>query len=338
MSSLAEEKARLMARLEKIAQLEKLAGELGVSISGEFGAMPTLSHGSARSFDGTIAGLVQCYRADERSPYYKLKHRVRNAYDGTLNKIVADFGHHVIADITADRIMGFYNHWADGGKIAMGHALAAKLRLLSGYGATVLQDKACIPFASIMRTLRFPAAQARLVAMTAEHAIAFRAKAHDIGWPSLALAQAIQFELKLRAVDVIGEWIPISDPMPSTIAWGNEKWVRGFRWSDIDDKLILRYTIVDKVKRKNHHEVDLTKLPMVLEELDKFGASMPTSGPMIICEANDRPYSSNEFRRKWRIVATKALIPDNVRNADSVRAEGAQEAKEKEQPTFALVK
>ena len=40
-SSLAEEKARLLARLEKIAQLEKLASELGVSISGEFGAIPT---------------------------------------------------------------------------------------------------------------------------------------------------------------------------------------------------------------------------------------------------------------------------------------------------------
>ena len=80
-SSLAEEKARLIARLEKIAQLEKLAGELGVSISGEFGTMPTFSQvpkvpffDKAQSFDGTIAGLVQCYRTDERSPDFKLKH------------------------------------------------------------------------------------------------------------------------------------------------------------------------------------------------------------------------------------------------------------------------
>ena len=155
--------------------------------------------------------------------------------------------------------MGFYNQWAEGGKIAMGHALAAKLRLLSGYRRDRASGRTVHPFASIMRTLRFPAAQARLVPMTAAQATAIRSKAHEIGWQSLALAQAIQFELKLRAVDVIGEWIPISDPMPSTIAWGNEKWVRGFRWSDIDDKLILRYVIVDKVKRKNHHEVDITK-------------------------------------------------------------------------------
>jgi hypothetical protein len=338
MTSLAEEKARLLARLEKIAQLEKLASELGVAISGEFEFMPTFpNEPKAQSFDGTIAGLVQRYRTDERSPYFKLKHRVRNSYDGNLNKIVTDFGHHVIADLTADRLMGFYHQWAEGGKIAMGHALAAKLRLLSGFGATVLQDPYCIPFASIMRTLRFPTAQARLVPMTAAHATAIRSKAHEMGWPSIALAQAIQFELKLRAIDVIGEWIPISDPTPSTVAWGNEKWVRGLRWSDIDDKLILRYVIVDKVKRKNSHEVDLTKLPMVLEELDKLAPSMPTTGPMIICEANDRPYSSNEFRRKWRLVANKAGIPDNVRNADSVRAEGVQEAKE--EPLFArLVK
>jgi hypothetical protein len=320
-SSLAEEKARLLERLDKIAQLERLASELGVSISGEFGAMPTFPKESKpQSFDGTIAGLVQCYRTDERSPYFKLKYKVRNGYDGNLNKIVSDFGHYVIADLSADRIWGFYNQWAEGGKIAMGHALAAKLRLLSGYGATILNDPHCIPFAHIMRTLRFPTTQARLVPMTAAHATALRSKAHEMGWPSIALAQAIQFELKLRQVDVIGEWVPLSDPTPSTVAWGNEKWVRGLRWSDIDDKLILRYVIVDKVKRKNSHEADLSKLPMVLEELDKL-TGMPTSGPMIICEPTGRPYSANEFRRKWRLVANKAGIPDNVRNADSVRAE-----------------
>ncbi|TCU77035.1 hypothetical protein EDE08_102579 [Bradyrhizobium sp. R2.2-H] len=335
-ASLEEEEAALRARLEKIAQFKALAHELkiplaavGITTGSPVIGNPSLTINSSpkHCFDGTIAGLVKCYRADERSPYFKLKHKVRNGYDGNLNKIVSDFGHYEVEGLTADRIMGFYHQWAEGGKIAMGHALAAKLRLLSGFGATTLGDARCIPFAHIMRTLRFPAAQARLVPMTADYATAVRRKAHEIGWPSIALAQAIQFELKLRQVDVIGEWIPLSDPTPSTIVWGNEKWVRGLRWSDVDDKLILRFTTVDKVKRKIPHEVDLTKLPMVLEELEKLPA-MPTSGPMIICEANDRPYSGNEFRRKWRLVANKAGLPDNIRNADNIRAEArpSQEA------------
>jgi hypothetical protein len=233
--------------------------------------------------------------------------------------------------------MEFYNQWAEGGKISMGHGLAGKLRLLSGFGATVLNDPDCIPFASIMRTMRFPIAERRLVAMTAEHAEKLRAKAHDLGWGSIALAQAIQFELKIRQVEVIGEWVPIADPLPSLITWGTEKWVRGLKWTDIDDKLILRYTVHDKLKRKKDFEVDLSTKPMVLQELDKLQHT-PTSGPMIICEATDRPYTHAEFRRKWRLVATKAGLPDNVRNSDSIRAEsGGQEAEA--QPTVArLVK
>jgi len=219
----------------------------------------------------------------------------------------------------------------------MGHTLAAKLRLLAGYGATILNDDDCVRFYSIMRALRFPVAEKRLVVMEAEHAIALREKAHELGWHSLALAQAIQYELKLRQVTTIGEWIPVSDPTPSAVVWGNEKWVRGLRWSDLDDKLILRFTIYDKLKRKKDVEVDLTTKPMVLEELDKLPHT-PNTGPMIICEATGRPYTHNEFRRKWRLAATKARLPDNVRNSDSVRADGAQEAKEKDQPSLALVK
>ncbi|GIQ73220.1 hypothetical protein [Bradyrhizobium sp. RD5-C2] len=340
-SSLDEEEAALKARLEKIAQFRALARELGMPLGSFPSAAAPVSPSSTtspsppsltavssppipetQSFDGTIAGLIQTYRTDERSPYHTLKRSVRNSYDGNFNKITVDFGSHVIADLTADRIMGFYNQWSEGGKIAMGHALAAKLRLLSGFGATVLDDAACIRFAHLMRTLRFPASLPRAVPMTVEYATAVRSKAHEMRWPSIALAQAIQFELKLRQVDVIGEWVPVSDLTPSTVIWGEEKWVRGLRWSDVDDKMILRFSVVDKVKRKIQREVDLTKLPMVLEEIDKFD-SMPTSGPMIVCEPTGRPYSPNEFRRKWRLVANKAGLPDNIRNADNIRAESS---------------
>ena len=40
---------------------------------------------------------------------------------------------------------------------------------------------------------------------------------------------------------------------------------------------------------------------------------------MVICEFNNPPWSTNEFRRKWRIVADKAGVPKNVRNMDSGR-------------------
>lgn len=330
LASLEEEEARLRQRLDKIVQMKKLALELEMPPN----VLPRVilrrvsDSGADRSqsYDGTLGSLIQCYKAHPRSPFHQLKYAVQNNYAGVLNKLDKDFGHWRISALTADRVMEFYNQWAEGGKIAMGHALAGKLRLVSGFGATVLHDTDCILFASIMRAMRFPITERRLVVMTAEHAEALRKKAHELGWGSIALAQAIQFELKLRQVETIGEWVPISDPMPSLITWGNEKWVRGLRWSDLDDKLILRFTVHDKLKRKKDFEVDLSEKKMVLQELDKLQHT-PTSGPMIICEATDRPFTHAEFRRKWRLVATKAGLPDNVRNSDSIRAvSGGQEA------------
>ncbi|WP_126257395.1 hypothetical protein [Bradyrhizobium sp. LVM 105] len=345
-ASLEEEEAALRARLDKIAQFKTLARELGVSLEATglavgrpvLGSPPlTITAPAASSFDGTLGDLIRCYRSNEQSPFHKLKYAVQNNYVGMLNKIAADFGAHRIADLSSDRVMQLYNQWAEGGKISMGHALAAKLRLLAGFGTTVLHDDDCTLFYARMRAMRFPVAEKRLVAMTAEHAEALRAKAHELGWGSIALAQAIQFELRLRQAQVIGEWVPMSDPAPSAITWGNEKWIRGLKWSDLDDKLILRFPVIDKRKRRKDMEIDLSSKMMVLEEMDKL-PSIPSTGPMIICEATGRPYSNNEFRRKWRIAATKAGIPDNVRNADSVRAEGVQATKEEDQPTFSVVK
>ena len=82
-----------------------------------------------------------------------------------------------------------------------------------------------------MRTMRFRTPEARVEQMTADYASAIRSKAHELGWNSIALAQAIQFELKLRPVDVIGEWVPLSEPGTSDVTWGDEKWLRGLRWS-----------------------------------------------------------------------------------------------------------
>lgn len=346
-ASLEEEEAALRARLDKIAQFRALARELGVALDATGLAVGrpvigspafTVTAPPSNSFDGTLGDLIRCYRSNEQSPFHKLKYAVQNNYVGMLNKIATDFGAHRIADLSSDRVMQLYNQWAEGGKISMGHALAAKLRLLAGFGTTVLHDDDCTLFYARMRAMRFPVAEKRLVAMTAEQAEALRAKAHELGWGSLALAQAIQFELRLRQAQVIGEWVPVSDPAPSTTIWGNEKWVNGLKWSDLDDKLILRFPVYDKRKRRKDMEVDLSTKPMVLQELDKLPAGVPHTGPLIMCEATGRPYSHNEFRRKWRIAATKAGIPDNVRNADSIRAESPQEAKEKEQPTFSVVK
>jgi len=143
---------------------------------------------------------------------------------------------------------------------------------------------------------------------------------------TIALAQALQFELLMRQKDVIGEWVPEAEPDESDIKFRGQKWLRGLRWSDIDDNMILRHRL-GKSRRKI--EVDLRTAPMVMQELaldvgipiDKMArASLPASGPMILNTISAWPYSTSEFRRKWRKVADAAGVPMEVKNTDSLPA------------------
>ena len=162
----------------------------------------------------------------------------------------------------------------------------------------------------------------RLVQLTAEHVREIRAVARDhFGWYSIALAQALQFELMLSQKDVIGEWVPVSEPGDSDIVWRDQKWLRGLRWSNIDNSLILRHVAGSSGRPI---EVDLRTAPMILEEFRVYGQAMRsiigTRAPIVINDVTGMPWSTGEFRRKWRIVAKKAGVPDIVKNRDSVPA------------------
>jgi len=185
----------------------------------------------------------------------------------------------------------------------------------------MLEDRECKRLLDILRESRFRSLGPRLVPLTADHVRAIRALAHShFGWYSIAMAQAFQFELMLSQKDVIGEWVPVGEPGESDVVHEGRKWLRGLRWSNIDKNLILRHAVGSGGRPI---EVDLKTAPMVLEEFKAYGADiadLPTDGPIVICDTNGLPWSTAEFRRKWRIVAKKAGVPDMVKNRDSVSA------------------
>jgi len=140
--------------------------------------------------------------------------------------------------------------------------------------------------------------------------------------PSIALAQALQFELCLRQKDVIGEWVPLAEPGISTVTWHGRKWLRGLRWEEISSNLILNHAM-SKSRTGKVLEFDLKLYPMVMAELAKIPQEK-RAGPLIVCELTKRPWVQNHFRDKWRGVARKAGVPDTVKNMDS-RAGGTTE-------------
>lgn len=138
------------------------------------------------------------------------------------------------------------------------------------------------------------------------------------GWNSIALAQAFQTELsKLRQVDVIGEWVPLNEGPDSEIIRDRLKWVHGLRWEDIGEDWVLRKTLTSGRRNEERQiTLNLTRTQMIREEINRVPKER-RKGAMVICEFTDLPWSQNEFRRKWQIVADKAGVPSNVKNMNS---------------------
>lgn len=271
-------------------------------------------------FDGTLRSLSACYQSDPDSGFAKLRFQTREYYRALIKRIIADHGNEMVSDIKARALLRWHEGWTERG-VAMAHGTIGMLRTLFGFGATILEDQECERLCGVMHKMRFKMAKPRNERLTAEHVVAIRAAAHDYGMPSIALAQAFQFDCMLRQKDVIGEWVPQSEPGLSDTLFGPFKWLRGIRWEEIDDNMILRHTTS---KRQKEVEVNLALCPMVMEEIALL-EDRPTRGPIVISEYTMQPWMVTHFRRRWRQLAVAAGVPKSVRNMDS-RAGAISEA------------
>lgn len=265
----------------------------------------------AGSYDGTIGGLIRCYQTDPDSDFHKLRYGSRKNYRSFFNIIEADHGAEFVAEINGRAVRQWHREWSERGT-AMAHGLVTMLRTALTFGATILDDADCRQARETLRDMKFAMAKPRTSFMTFEQANAIRAKAHELGYHSIALAQAFQFELSLRQRDVIGEWVPVSEIGTSDVVHDGRKWLRGIRWSEIDGMVLKHVTS----KRQKEATFDLNYAPMVLEEL-RLLSSPSGIGPVVISEATGRPYLNDTFRGIWREIADACGIPRSVKNMDS---------------------
>lgn len=285
----------------------------------------------------TLGSLMECYQTDLDSPYKKLRYASRIHYDVLIRLIKKDYGSELLEDINARAILKWYNGgkdengrqhdgWASGGKIAAGHAKIGMMRILFGFGFALLENDECERMSNVLGKLTFKMPEAREEAITLEQAVAVRREAHARGRPSVALAQAFQWDGIFRQKDVIGEYVPLNEPVMSDVIVGKFKWVRGLRWEEISSRLVLTHITS---KRSKKLVLNLKNAPMVMEELEyikaQYGGQLPSSGPIIRNEYDGHPWDATEFRRWWRILASSAGVPDSVRNMDS-RAGAISEA------------
>jgi hypothetical protein len=313
---LLEEVAAVEREMAERDQLAALAAKYNVAL-----VEPQQNENQASS--ETVPSLAQRYRADERSPYQQLRHKTRQGYDSLLRRLERDLPDQ-IANLDKGRLEYIHAEWGKVSGVSMAHALITMLRGLATFGSLILKDRACRDLRIILHDMDFPTVRRQAEPLTREHVIEIRRKAHEMGRPSIALAQAFQFECGLWQKDVIGEWVPKTEVGQSNVTNDGDKWLRGLRWEKLDESLVLRHTISISGKEI---EINLRNKKMVLEELmltygldemEVFDRSnLPPGGPIIRCEFSELPWTTHEFRRWWRKVADACGISKDVKNMGS---------------------
>ena len=278
--------------------------------------------GAPAAYDGTIDSLIVLYRTDENSPYQSLKHatRVRD-YDPSLRLISKTVGKRVIAALKGEDFRRWYVQWGKGGKVRRAHGAIRKLRSIFSYGVEQ-RLRGCSQVREILSLIRFATPDARTVKMEYAHAVAICEKAIEMGRPSIALTQAIQWDTALRRIHVIGEWLPVEEGDTGGIIRGKTKW-RGLTAADISAERVLTVAVTSKGKKATRH--DLTKCPLVLHVLERV--TLPSVGPLIISEKTKLPYRENYYAQDWREIAVAAKVPSEVWSMDA-RAGAISEAEE----------
>lgn len=263
-----------------------------------------------------LATLIRLYKSDPMSPYREIRFVTRQNYDGLLRRWERDHGHEAIASFNGRRLKELHAEYlGTGNHIVMAHGMVGMLRTLVNYGFTMLDSQECRNVKELLSGSKFKMGKPRKSSITAEQVVAICQQAHVLGFHSIALAQAAQFSFGWRQKDVIGEMVPLDEPVEGRLVIGNMKWARGWHWSELDANLILRHITSKKQKAV---EIDVKLAPLVLRELKLLpDGQILKGGPVIICEATGLPYTNVRFRRTWRKIAKTVGVPDDVFQMDT---------------------
>jgi hypothetical protein len=249
--------------------------------------------------------LISLYRTDEESPLKKVRFATQRYYEANLKRLLRECGDRRLDQINAQIIQEWHKAWAVSSGVSMARALITMLRMLFSYGLTRHEDPECTRLSLIMSKLEFEIPKSRKETLSEDLADAIRAEAHNQNRGSIARAQAFQFNTPLTQKEVIGEWVPLSDPEQSKVINGDRKWVRGLRWEEIDADLILRHPASNG---KGVIVLELKTSRMVMEELQRC-SSHPVTGPIIMNEHTSLPWIPDDFRWYWRKIATAVGVP-----------------------------
>lgn len=279
--------------------------------------------GDVRAPEPTVDTLVDAFLNKPSSPYQSVKDVTKTLYRYETRLISSVCGKVPLAAIKAEDITRWW-------KAALGsdntmrkaQSFIKRLRAIIAFGV-VSEIKGAARLHAIIDKMRFKGPQRRRSVLTYDMAVAIIKAAHEVGWPSIALAQAIQFETGLRQTDVIGAWEPCAPEDRSPYRTAKKRWVPGLTWQDINRDMVLT---IDTSKTGMTVTHALGSMPLVMKEINRIPPERRI-GPMIVFEVTGMPYQPTRFSAEWRKIARAAGVPDDIWNRDS-RAGAASESEE----------
>lgn len=288
-------------------------------------------------YDGTFKSLIDVYERDPDSPYQNLRYGTKVARDSDLSILKREIGTRAIKALTFRDFKRWHEAFRQpaerGGKerVARAATLMGLARQLIALGAALelpgcerVHQIIASPKAGGTGVLKIQGGRRRTVSLIRAQVIAIRAEAHHRGLHSMALAQAMTFDLGCRRGDVIGQWVPESEPGLSDVLVRGRKWVFGLRCNDVFPHLILTMRVSKSVRGRHasgqtntgkFEQFNLKSFPMVMEELAFLGGR--TTGPLVICELTGIPWRPDLFVKKWREIATAVGVPPEIQSRDA---------------------
>jgi len=295
-----------------VERCERLQAEMKAWVSGRKGRIA--------EFDGTIKSLIETWQSDPESPYRKLKPSTLKPYEVYARMVIMEVGSRLVDDIDGRDIRRWFASWSEPKKVGAPSQIPkarmaiAVIRAALAFGV-MCRKPGCKELKDVLDDLEFATQPARSAAPVAQDIIKMRAGAHAKGHAPAALAYAIQFDGAVRQWDVIGVWVPMSDPRPSIVQDRGMKWI-GPMWSQIDEHNIFRFT-PSKTETTSGRtvQIDFGVCPMVLEELRHTPAET-RKGPLIVNPNTGLPYRHDYFQKLWTAIRTDQEVSEAIWNRD----------------------
>jgi len=307
-------------------------------------------------YTGTMESACEWYERHPHSRFHTVKANTRGAYLDSLKIIRRTVGKRLIRNLTILDTQHWYNEWRkpvvtvhEDGSTTVGAERIKRAHDAISMVKTVLRFNAALRRADCKQLLEdlengssltnFEKGGAREQEMNYAQVRAFIDTALDLqnrgvlpGRRGLymAIGVAAQFELLLRQKDLIGERPETHADLEKArrrgaAVWpgGDRPWAGYFTWENVAGWRWRMKT--SKSKYRSAAEFDLTKYGLLFPLLEAVPYE-ERQGPII--KGDDGfPVPESSYRKRFRLIARAAGIPDEVWLMDS-RAGGATEAEE----------